>query len=68
MSEISQIVLLFVMGLLMGIALGVALVRYGFGLGVRIVDRIQHDQEPFEDGFTEEAVQTNTDGTYEDVT
>jgi len=64
----SDIVLLFAFGILMGVALGVGLVRYGFGLGVRLTDRLSHDLSPFEDTFIEEQIQTNTDGTYEDLT
>ena len=55
--------IVFIVSSLMGAVTALMCFRYG----VKMLDRIRHDQEPFEDRFIEDEVQVNTDGTYEEV-
>ena len=50
-----------------GMAAGAYLYRAGHQSGVKLVDRLKHDQVPFIDDVDEVKVQTFTDGSYEDV-
>jgi hypothetical protein len=56
-------VLLILICVGLGMAAGVVLVRYGFGLGLRILDRLKHEQTPFPDmDEVDDDIQTHTDG------
>ena len=50
-----------------GVACGAYLYRAGHQSGVKLVDRLKHDQVPFIDDVDEAEVQTFTDGSYEKV-
>ena len=65
--ELLAVVLITLLVFLGGVACGAYLYRAGHQSGVKLVDRLKHDQVPFIDDVNEAKVQTFTDGSYEDV-
>ncbi|KKN55594.1 hypothetical protein LCGC14_0580660 [marine sediment metagenome] len=65
--ELLAVVLITVLVLAGGAAGGAYLYRAGHQSGVKLVDRLKHDQVPFIDDVDEAEVQTFTDGSYEKV-
>ena len=65
--ELLAVVLITLLVFLGGVACGAYLYRAGHQSGVKLVDRLKHDQVPFDEEEDEKFVQTSTDGTYEDV-
>lgn len=65
--EVLAAVLTGVVIFLVGVVTGAILVLHGYKSGAKLVDRIKHDQTPFEDDINEKQVQTYTDGTIEEL-
>ena len=65
--ELLAVVLITLVVFLGGVACGAYLYRAGHQSGVKLVDRLKHDQVPFIDDEDEAEVQTFTDGSYEKV-
>ena len=65
--ELLLVVLITLLVFLGGVACGAYLYRTGHQSGVKLVDRLKHDQVPFIDEEDEVEVQTFTDGSYEKV-
>jgi len=65
--EFLAVVLITLVVFLGGVACGAYLYRAGHQSGVKLVDRLKHDQVPFIDDEDEAEVQTFTDGSYEKV-
>ncbi len=49
-----------------GVVLGVYVIERGHRAGVKLMDRLKHDQVPFE-AEEPNIIQTHTDGTFEEV-
>ena len=65
--EFLAVVLVTLLVYMGGVASGAYLYRAGHQSGVKLVDRLKHDQVPFIDDVDEAEVQTFTDGSYEKV-
>lgn len=65
--ELLLVVLITLLVFLGGVACGAYLYRAGHQSGVKLVDRLKHDQVPFIDDVDEAEVQTYTDGTTENI-
>lgn len=65
--ELLAVVLITLLVFMGGVACGAYLYRTGHQSGVKLVDRLKHDQVPFIDDVDETMVQTHTDGSYESV-
>ena len=70
MSDIFYLTIGMVVGMVifwLGLLCGMLMYRSGHTSGVKLVDRIRHDQTPFDDEMVEREIQLTTGGDFEKI-